>query len=394
MSTLSPLCRELSLGVKAMLDDLPVTTRKRVAFLVLGILLSGSVVQRLIGSKLRSYIGGSTSAESHERRLRRVLSDKSVSWEEVYAPTLKQVLKWQRAKRLTVLMDESGHSEVFRVLTAALWYRGRAIPLGWLSWEAQQPLQRSYWEYVRDLLAMVESVLPKGPRVLIIADRAYGHPAFIDLVTPRGWDWLVRVQRQTCYRDARGKRTQLSRFLTKPGQRWRGRGWLFRKAGWRECSCVAYWSRSHREPLLLASSLAAEWDLIALYRLRGAIETLFRDWKSAGWHWEASQLRSPAQHDRLLVGMAWATLVVLCLGNQLANSLLTATPRPRRTLPWHAKHSLFRLGLDQLDARLFDTDQTPLLWELADFDAPAWQRQVRERQTQAIVWSPTLPKAA
>ena len=110
------------------------------------------------------------------RRLHRILDDPLVTWSEVYAPTLKRVLRWQRAKRLLLLIDESGHSDVFRVLTAAVWYRNRAIPLGWLSWPAQQPLACSYWEYVEELLAKVAPLLPKDPRIVVIADRADGGP--------------------------------------------------------------------------------------------------------------------------------------------------------------------------------------------------------------------------
>lgn len=394
MSTLHPFCRELVLGVKEMLGHLPVPTRKRVVFLVLGILLSESVVMRRIASRLQGFVGDSTDEASHERRLRRVVADPLLSWAEVYVPALKQVLKWQRAKRILLLVDESGNRELFRVLEAAVWYRNRAIPLGWVSWVAQQPLERSYWECVEELLGKVSPLLPKGPQIVVVADRAFGNPAFTDRVSAHGWEWLVRVQRQTCFVDAQGRSTQLYQVLPGPNRRWRGHGKMFKKALWRECSCVCYWSRSHREPLLLASSLSADWDLIALYRCRGAIETLFRDWKSYGWNWEASQVRDLSHHERLLIGMAWATLVVLCLGNQVAQELLSRPPRARQSRSWHSKHSLFRLGLDRLHARLFNTTQTPIHWTLADFDAPGWQRQLRQRDAQALVWSANTHQAA
>ncbi len=394
MPTTQPFCRELATGVKTILAHLPAPTRKRVTFLVLGILLAQSVVLRRIASEQRSFFGGSTTEASHERRLRRILNDPLLTWSQVYAPTVKQVLRWQSAKRLLLLIDESGHSDVFRVLAAAVWYRNRAIPLGWVSWPAQSPLARSYWEYVEELLTKVAPLLPKGPRIVVIADRAFGNPAFIDRVAARGWDWLVRVQHQTCFRDVQGRCCQLNQVLVSRGQRWRGRGWLFKKAGWRESSCVAYWSLSHKEPLLLASSLAVDWELIALYRCRGAIETLFRDWKSYGWNWESSQVGELAHHERLLVGMAWATLVVLCLGNQVAKELLAEPARPRRSRPWHSKHSLFRLGLDRLHARLYNTVQTPLVWVLADFDSPGWQKQLRQRDTDAFVWAAKPGQAA
>ena len=262
MPTVHPFCRELVSGVKEMLGHLPTPTQKRLVFLVLGILLSESVVVRRIASRLQGFLGGSTSAASHERRLRRVVSDPLISWSEVYVPALKQVLKWQSARRLLLLIDESAQSDVFRVLQAAIWYRNRAIPIAWVSWPAQRPLECSYWDYVEELLGKVEGLLPEGPQIVVIADRAFGHPAFTDRVSARGWDWLVRVQRQTCFVDAQGRCCQLQQILTRRGQRWRGRGRMFKKALWRECSSVGYWSQSHEEPLLLASSLAADWDLI------------------------------------------------------------------------------------------------------------------------------------
>jgi hypothetical protein len=43
----------------------------------------------------------------------------------------------------------------------------------------------------------------------------------------------------------------MNQVLRQRGQRWKGRGWLFKKAGWRPASAVAYWSQRHKEPLLL-----------------------------------------------------------------------------------------------------------------------------------------------
>jgi len=389
-----PLYREVGTIVQPCLSHLPAPTRTRVVFFLFGILLAGTIVLRVIATRQARRGGGSTSAASHERRLRRVLNDPGISWQQVYQPTVKQVLHWQRAKRLLILIDESGHTDRFRVLEVAVWYRGRAIPLAWVSWPAQTKLDRSYWDYTDEVLDMLQTLLPDGVPIVIIGDRAFGNPAFLDRVAQRGWDWLVRIQHQTCFRDAQGGCWAMNQVLQQRGQRWKGRGWLFKKAGWRAASAVASWGQRHKEPLLLASSLPAQWDVIALYRKRSAIEALFRDRKSAGWDWEASQVRDLAHHERVLVGMALATLLVLCLGNQQANDLLAQPARPRRTRPWHAKDSLFRLGLDTLDARLWQTDQTPIVWSLDQFDDPGWQDAYTQRQTDAYVFAQVRQQAA
>lgn len=165
---------------------------------------------------------------------------------------------------------------------------------------------------------MVRDVLPPDAAVVVVADRAFGCPVFTDQVTAYGWDWVVRVQNQTRWQDRCGRETQLRHLVQHAGQRWKGRGPIFKGEGWRTCSVVVLWGQRHRDPLLLASSLPVGWDLIALSKQRAAIEALFRDWKTSGWNWEASQVRELAHQERLLLGLAFATLITLMLGAEAA----------------------------------------------------------------------------
>jgi hypothetical protein len=367
-------------------------TRQRLAYFVAGILLAETLVLRQIASRRAAVQVDSPDAASHDRRLRRIRADAQLTWETAYAPAARQVLHLQRAKRLRIIIDETSQREHFRVLTAAVWYRNRAIPLAWVQWPAQQPIPRSYWDYCRELLGMVARLVPPAVQVIVLADRAFGHPTFTDQVAALGWDWVVRLQQQTCFTDVQGCCMALRDQLPARGGRWKGRGRLFKKAGWREASVVAYWSRRHKEPLLLASSLPVSWDLIAEYRRRGAIETLFRDWKSAGWQWEASQVRSVERHARLLLGLAWATLVAVVLGEEVVQEVLARPGQGWRSRTWAGKHSLFRLGRDRLAGRLAGRVAEPIRWELAAFDAPGWQAECRQHHAPAgVIVRPASP---
>jgi hypothetical protein len=364
-------------------------SRERLVHLVVGIVLARSVVLRQIASTQAAVSQSSVNAASHERRLRRTMHDPQLNWAQSYRPAAKQLLRWQKAQRLCVLIDETCHTDQVRVLMAAVWYRGRAVPLAWVHWRAQVPFEEgSYWDRCQQLLAMVVQLLPPDVPVVVIADRAFGHPTFTDLVAEYGWSWVVRVQQQTCFHDAQGRCCQLKDVLTERGQRWKARGWLFKKAGWRPASVVAYWGQRHREPLLVVSDLPPDWELVSLYRRRGAIETLFRDWKSLGWQWESSQVYDLDHHAYLLLAMAWATLIVLCLGDQTAQAYLAQPTRCGRTRPWEAKHSLFRLGLDHLLARLCGNLTTPLVWSLEHFDAPTWSNECCHRSAMQFVFAP------
>jgi hypothetical protein len=357
--------------------NLPDRSRTRLAYFIASILLAQTIVLRQIASRREAVQPDSPLAASHDRRLRRILKDPRLTWESAYAPAAREVLKIQHAKRLRIIIDETSQTEHFRVLTAALWYRNRAVPLAWVQWPAQRPIERGYWDFCAELLGMVASLLPAGAPVLVLADRAFGHPAFTDQVACYGWDWLVRVQQQTCLNDVQGRCCSLRELLPARGKRWKARGELFKGAGWREASVVAYWSFRHKEPLLIASSLPLSWDLLAEYKRRGAIEALFRDWKSAGWQWEESQVRKLERHERLLLGLAWATLVVLVLGEEVAQEVLAQERKGWRSRVWEGKHSLFRLGLDRVAGRLAGRVEKPIVWELGEVDRDGWQSECR-----------------
>jgi hypothetical protein len=364
MPTEYALYAELSHLLRQCITPLPRHAHKRLVWFVVGILLAQSIVCRRIALAQSRRGGDSLLVASHERRLRRLLNDPRLTWAETYAPALRRLVRWNPAHPVSLLIDESGHTDQNRLLLAALWYRGRAVPLAWVQRPVQLPDDVGYWDLVQTLLQQVAQLLPPALTVTVMADRAFGTPAFTDLVAGYGWQWVVRVQGQTCFRDRQGSRRTLRTLVSQPGQRWHGCGEVFRKSGWRSATVIAFWDCHHREPLLLASNRAMRWQLLPLYLRRGAIEQLFRDWKSAGWQWEQSQVRDPAHCERLYLGMAWATLLTLCAGRQVASEQLHAPHLPR------AQSGLFQLGRRRLQQ----------MWQTPPCPAPAWRLTLEETQ--------------
>lgn len=316
--------RHFQRAVEALLTSsdvaLPTRTHARLVFFVLGILLSGTLVLRRIATTHAYLTPQTTCAASHERRLRRVLNDPLLTWERRYARVLRRLLARHRPARWVVMVDETAQAEHLRVLTAALWYRGRAIPLAWRCWPGQTPQSVSYWSRCGELLALVAQLLPAGAQVVVVADCAFGCPVFTDRVVAQGWHYVVRVQGQTRWQSHHGQTAPIAQQVSQRGERWKGRGRVFKDAGWREASIVALWGQGHTGPLLLVSSLALSWELVAVYRYRAAIEALFRDWKRAGWQWEGSKVRELAHQECLVLGLACATLLTLLLGTAAAGA--------------------------------------------------------------------------
>ncbi len=124
------------------------------------------------------------------------------------------------------------------------------------------------------------------------------------------------------------------------------------------------------------------------------IEPGFRSDKRKGWQWEASQVQGLAHHERLLLAMAWATLVVLCIGVEEAQQRLAAA----QARPWrkrlrqvrHARESVFTLGLRALQRWLFGTERHAWRWWLPALDAPSWERQWAHWQAMRLLQLPPV----
>jgi hypothetical protein len=305
-------------------------------------------------------------------------------------PLAKERLAWGRPQQLLLVMDPTTQEDKVVMLTASVWYRGRALPIAWMTWLANQPLEGDrFWQRVDALLDVVAQLLPVGIPVIWVADRAFGSPSFIDLLTPRGWHYIVRVVKTTLCKTIKGQCRQVIKMVCKPGRRAKMRGYAFKKQGWRNASVVVLWGQGFKSPLCLVSDLPPDWHLIGIYRRRYPIETLFRDYKSHGWNWEQSQVKDLEHIQCLLVGMALATWITVYAGTQVADGYLSNQPTGKRRIkPWEGKYSLFQHGHQLMERLLIGTCQVILNWQFTHWDAPNWHNHVRFHHARAFVLGP------
>lgn len=365
------------------------TTIPRLALLVLGLVAGRpGVLSQLAGEVWALRVPRARSVEAVGRRVRRALNDRWLKASTCYEPVLQPVVPWGRLLRegqpLFLALDESSQDARLHLLRVSGVSWGTGVPLAWALWEQTVPLaDGAYWEKLRGVLDRVAAIVPAGVHVVVLADRAYDVAPFVDQLAARGWDWIVRVKAEGSgrFQDRAGRehavRTLIRTHVPRPGHRWRAAGHLFKKAGWRPAALVAYWEFDQQTPLVVATSLAPSWQILAWYRRRCWIAAEFRSEQARGWRWEAAQVRGLEHHERLLVAMAWATLLVVCLGLQVARTQLTRVtqraqaghppPAPRRP-----RFSLFRLGLTVTRAALDRRSLPTLRWALADPDGPSW----------------------
>ena len=371
----------------------PASTRERLALLLLGMIGAQSAAPARIAQAIQRLGLSTATVESIERRGRRIENDPAVDATLCFQPFAQDRLRWDHPQELHLLLDPTSQDDRVVMVTVALWYRGRVLPLVWAVWPANQPLVGArFWTRIAALLDAVAPLLPVGIPVIWLADRAFGTPAFLDLLTARGWHYVVRLQHQTRYRPRRGAEQAIRTCVRAPGSRMKGTGQVFKKYGWRTASVVVLWGRRHTSPLAIVSDLRPTWALLHLYRRRYPIEAGFRDYKSHGWHWEQGQVTVLAHLQRLLVGMAFATWLVLYAGTHVAARLLAIPPTGhRRTVSWMGKRSLFTLGLQWWLRQASTLTPEPLNWRFAQWDAPNWHTQCYFHAAKAFVFARPRP---
>jgi hypothetical protein len=383
MSAPVRIYQQLEAQIKRCAPTLRITSVRRLALLVQGIAASEHCTLRRVAREVRALGLSRAQPESIARRLRRTVADRRLDGGAGLAALLGEAITWPRTEPVLLVLDESTTPGGLHVLRLSLTYRGSCLPLSWAVWPHQQKLPPgAYWRHVDGVLAQAQALLPPGVRAVVLADRAYDVPPLLDRLAARGWDWILRLKARStmrwCGADGIEQRLRdlVARQLDRPGTRLRTTGQTFKKAGWRAVNLVGEWGHDYAEPLVVLTSLPPRWSVLSRYARRFWIEAAFRQDKSAGWDWQHSQIRDPQHQERLLLGLAWASLLILSLGAQEATAAKTRRARrDARAQPTHPRDSLFTLGLSRFRAGLYGTVRGRLRWRLPRLPAPSWCAQ-------------------
>lgn len=359
---------------------LRVTSIRRLAILVTGIVASERCALRRVARELTALGLRQAQPESIRRRLRRTVADARLDDGAGYAAAVRALVAWPDDEPVLLILDESTTPGQMHVLRLSLAYRSSCLPLAWAVWEHQAKLPAgAYWRAVEAVLATAAAIVPPELPVSVLADRAYDVPGIVDRLAAYGWHWIIRVKARgtLVWRASDGTEQPLRELvaarLPQPGAQFLAVGSAFKRAGWRPVALSGAWGAGCREPLVVLTSLEPDLGVLDRYARRFWIEAAFRQDKSAGWDWAHSQLRDPARQARLLLALAWATLLALSLGaQQAARAMAAVVARPTRPASSHPRDSLFTLGRDQLRARLYGTVRGPLPWRLPALTAPSW----------------------
>lgn len=274
-----------------------------------------------------------------------------------FVPLLKWLLSLWQGNQLALAIDATLQGERVVALVVSVLYRSSAIPIAWHILPANE---KGEWiPPILNLLKLLAPGVPKGMKVLVLADRGLWSPRLWNQIGDLGWHPLLRVKNNTSFQPLGGCRQRAMHLVPGPGHAWVGIGTAFSNPKRRRLgTLVVVWGQDQDEPWMVLTDLPVEEVGVSWYGLRVWVELGFRALKGVGWQWQHTQRREPNRVARHWLVLAVAMLWVLAYGTRAEDATAQGLPPGRlRTPPQgptypRRKLSVFRLGIRWLSQQL------------------------------------------
>ena len=346
MSPRAAIVHALIGQLQTLLPDARITRVRTLALLVLGLLWAETVSLPRIAAELP----GAACDPSHERRLRRWLSNPQVVVTSLWQTLLPPLVAHLCGRKVILVFDPTPLTTRATVLILGMVHGYRVLPLAWRI----VPQQDGEWavsqnDLMGDLMQEVQAVLPTDCAVTLVVDRQIGGTAILDACAEIGWHVVARIKaprsQPVYWRSGPTAAPQpIWDLITGPGQHWGGMGQLYPSRGWRAVGLTIWWDRDQDDPWVLISDRPGGQARAHEYRRRARCEATYQDCKSRGFQLEATRLSTLERIDRLLLAMHLAYWWAIRLGLDVIRhgERRRYDRRDRRDL------SVMRLGLRRL----------------------------------------------
>jgi hypothetical protein len=291
-------------------------------------------------SKWSNHRPGNTQAASKQRQFARWLDNAKIHEAAIYKRLAKKAWADWQGETVYLALDSSSLWDRFVIVRVALVYRGRALPLSWLVLE--HPSTSVAFEDYRPILSEAAAILPKGCRIVLLADRGFDDQDLFCQARDLGWGFRVRLKSSIRVYRASKPSTKVGRLMPAKGQA------LF---------LHKIWLTDHYfGPVYLAFAHVQtpngyqEWAIVSddptdlrtfdEYGLRFDLEENFLDDKSAGFQIESSEIRDAGALSRLGLILATATLYLVSTGTAVVHLGLRRLVDPH----WQRGLSYFQIG--------------------------------------------------
>ena len=268
----------------------------------------------------------SKQIESSIKQAKRWLSSKWTDWESFFAPYAQAILsKLARQGELVLIMDgsETG-ADCVSLMLSVVW-RGYAVPLVWITRKGKKGHFKE--ETHMELLQVVQPILPAGCRCILLGDGEFDGGKLRLLCQSLNWEFVLRTSKDHLV-DCGGELRPIGSLCPDPTCES-----VFVEDACQGHNAVLWWAEGHPNPIPLLTNMDLGEMACAYYKRRFAIETLFKQIKSAGFNLQKSKVKGEKRVANLILVVALAWIFTFCIGlmlKKMPSKTLAKAARPDR----------------------------------------------------------------
>lgn len=287
------------------------------------------------------------------QRQRRWLKSEQVAIRACYEPLVRPFIQAASQRTVPLILDTTSAGRGCHLLTAAIGYHHRAVPVGWQGGEGSRGHTSAQEQ--EELLSYVHTLLPHEADVVLLGDGEFSSVEALANYTAKHWHYVTRLACDT-YVTTADETLRIDELGVQPGDvLWLEEVSLTQAQPFGPVNLLVTWDGKRKQLLPLVTDLELPDEVLAWYAKRFWTEPFYGDCKGHGFDFQSSRLCHPERIAQLMLAIALAYLWMLFLG---AWTFITGNDKfvdrsDRRD------RSLFSLGRQWL-ARLLKLDH-PLL---------------------------------
>ena len=296
---------------------------------------------------------GKAQAASKQRQFARWLANAKIREVAIYNKLAQKALASWKGETIYLALDSSSLWNRFVIVRVALVYRGRALPLSWLVMEHASTSVA--FEAYKPILKEAAAILPKGCRVILLADRGFDDNDLFCLARDLGWRFRIRLKRSLRVYRVSKPAMKVGRLMPAKGHAlFLHKVWLTdRYFGPVYLALAHVQTRNGYEEWMIVSDEPTDLRTFDEYGLRFDLEENFLDDKSAGFQIESSEIRNAAMLSRLGLILATTTLYLVSTGTAVVHLGLRQLVDPH----WNRGLSYFQIGWRWLEHALANCEK-------------------------------------
>lgn len=248
------------------------------------------------------------------QRQRRWCMNEHIDERTYYQPFIEPFLQALSRATLPLIIDTTDAGLNCHVLSVAVGYQGRALPVVWQAGPGSRGHTSGQQQV--DLLAYAASLIPPSADVILLGDGEFGHLQMLRWLEGEAhWPYCLRVASDT-YILYEEQWRRLDSFDVQAGESlWLEQVHLTRKAAFGPVNIYLTWDDQHDRLLPLVTNLDLPQETAHWYAKRPWTEPLFGDIKGHGFDFQTSRLRHPERISRLMLAISLAYLWLCFLGS-------------------------------------------------------------------------------